>query len=129
VNPFKAIRSGVRFARAQKEAFDVWRLAEKAEHNPALYRDPGFSQQLLKECRELFAVLPIPQETRHMVQGLSGYKTYLVAAATAALTAAKMLGYIDDASYQNLMLLLGAGGLATVRAAIAKTEKPTDGRG
>jgi hypothetical protein len=129
VNPFKAIRSGVRFARAQKEAFDVWRLAEKAEHNPALYRDPGFSQQLLKECRDLFAVLPIPQELRDMVQGLSGYKTYLVAAAAGALTVAQMLGYIDAEAYANLMLLLGAGGVATLRAAISKVEKPSDGRG
>lgn len=50
---------------------------------------------------------------------LAGKKTYLVAAATGTLTALHALGKISDGLYQQLLVLLGAGGLAAVRAAIA----------
>ena len=51
---------------------------------------------------------------------LSGYKTYIVAALTAALAAAHALGYVNDATYQTLLVLLGAGGLAALRAGVGK---------
>ena len=50
----------------------------------------------------------------------SGQKTYIIAGLLAALAAAKALGWIDEATYQALFGLLGAGGLATLRAGVAK---------
>ncbi len=49
-----------------------------------------------------------------------GKKTYAVAVAAGLVTAVHMLGVIDQATWAALMGLLGAGGLATVRAGIAK---------
>ena len=54
---------------------------------------------------------------------LTGYKTYIVAAAMAAATAAKALGWIDEAVFQTVMGLLGASGVATLRAGVAKAER------
>jgi hypothetical protein len=126
--PVKAAAAAGRFARAQKEAFDVWRHTEKAEQDPALYRSVGWWKKLLAECGDLWAVLPIPKETRAMLNGamLSGYKTYIVAGLAGALTIAHALGYIDSDGYATLMALLGAGGVATVRAAIAKSTPPAE---
>lgn len=66
MNPLKAVRSVARFAKAQKEAYDVWRLAEQAEKNPALYRDAGWWSQLIKASGELLDALPLPKEIREM---------------------------------------------------------------
>lgn len=49
---------------------------------------------------------------------LTGKKTYLSAAGVAAVTIMHSLGYIDDATFQMLIGLLGAGGLAALRAAV-----------
>jgi len=51
----------------------------------------------------------------------TGYRTYLIAAALAVATGAHALGWIDGATYQAIAGLLGAGGLATLRAGV-KTE-------
>ena len=48
---------------------------------------------------------------------LKGYRTYIIAAAIAALTVAKYLGYVTEATYQEALAFLGAGGLVTLRAA------------
>lgn len=48
---------------------------------------------------------------------LSGYKTYLCAVGIGVATAAKALGYLDEATYQAIVGFLGAGGLAALRAA------------
>lgn len=50
----------------------------------------------------------------------AGYKTYLSAAAIAAVTVAHYLGYLDDSHTHTLYALLGAGGLAALRAGVAK---------
>lgn len=57
-------------------------------------------------------------EIKEFIQMLKGYKTYLIAIATAALAIAHALGKIDDALYQSLLALLGAGGIAAVGAKI-----------
>ena len=49
---------------------------------------------------------------------LKGYKTYILAAAIGALTVAKALGYVDEASYNTLAALLGAGAAGTLAAKI-----------
>ena len=53
----------------------------------------------------------------------AGYKTYIIAALIAVATGVKYLGYIDDSMYQTLLALLGAGGLATMRASVAGVNK------
>lgn len=49
---------------------------------------------------------------------LKGKKTYIVALLVAVATAAHQLGYIDAAMYTTALGLLGAGGLATLRAGV-----------
>ena len=49
-----------------------------------------------------------------------GYKTYLCALGIGLATAAKVLGWIDEATYQTIVALLGAGGLAALRAGVNK---------
>lgn len=53
-----------------------------------------------------------------MFNRLKGYKTYVIAALTATLTLLHSLGKIDEATFQTLLALLGAGGLTTVAAKI-----------
>lgn len=118
--PVAVAASAARFARAQKELFDVWRHAEKGERNPALYRDAGWWSQLLKECRDVYAVLPIAKETRDMVDKLKGLKSYGAGAAMAIIGAAFGLGYIDAETATALLAVVGGGGIMALRAAIAK---------
>lgn len=51
---------------------------------------------------------------------LSGKKTYLSAAGIAAVTLAHALGYINDGTFQMLIGLLGACGLAALRNGVGK---------
>lgn len=51
---------------------------------------------------------------------MAGYKTYLVAVAMGLLVAAHFLGWVPDAAYQTLLGLLASGGLAALRAGVAK---------
>lgn len=52
---------------------------------------------------------------------MDGYKTYLCAAGIALATFAKTIGWIDDAAYQAIIAVLGAGGLAALRAGVKKS--------
>ena len=52
----------------------------------------------------------------------SGYKTYIVAALIAGASFANSVGLIDDGAYQALLGLLGALGLGTLRAGVAKSD-------
>lgn len=54
---------------------------------------------------------------------LQGYKTYIVAALTAIVTLLHSLGYIDEATYQALLALLGAGAVTTVAAKINRIQQ------
>lgn len=56
---------------------------------------------------------------------LQGYKTYIVAALAALTVFAHSLGYIDDATRDTLLALLGAGGVATLAAKINRVETKT----
>ena len=51
---------------------------------------------------------------------LSGYKTYICAAAIGVLTGLHYAGVIDQTLYQTLVGLFGAGGLASLRAGVSK---------
>lgn len=64
---------------------------------------------------------------------LSGYKTYLIAAlvaiVTGTLAADQMLHFLPADIVETLkwvLGLLGAGGVATLRAAMSKAEKKAD---
>ncbi len=51
---------------------------------------------------------------------LMGKKTYVFAALFALATFAKAVGWIDGTTFDLLAGLLGAGGLASLRAGVAK---------
>lgn len=51
---------------------------------------------------------------------MSGYKTYIAALVIGLAAAAHSLGLLGDVAYQTIIGLSGAGGLAALRAAIAK---------
>lgn len=52
---------------------------------------------------------------------LQGKKTYILAAIAGLLTVVHSLGWISAEVYQTLMGLVGAGGLATLRAGVTKS--------
>jgi hypothetical protein len=52
---------------------------------------------------------------------LAGYKTYGVAGVMAALAFARAMDWLDESTYQTLLGLLGATGLATLRAGVTKS--------
>lgn len=54
---------------------------------------------------------------------LAGYRTYLVAAAMAALAAAYGLGWIDRSTYEMLLGLLTGAGMATIRSGVKNDTK------
>jgi hypothetical protein len=58
-----------------------------------------------------------------MLNFLVGHKTYILAAIGAIITFAYSLGWIDTTVYQVLIGLVGSGGLATLRSAVATVEK------
>ena len=53
---------------------------------------------------------------------LKGKKTYLIAIAGAVIVFANAMGWINDEVTKTLLGLLGAGGLATLRAGVSKTS-------
>ena len=73
-----------------------------------------------KYWTEVFITALEIKEVREMLQG---YKTYIIAILCGVVTVAKMLGYIDDATYNTLMALLASGGIATVAAKINRLNK------
>ena len=56
-----------------------------------------------------------------MLEFLDGKKSYLLAIAAGLLTMAHSLGWLGDGTYQTLMGLVGAGGLAALRAGVTKS--------
>lgn len=50
-----------------------------------------------------------------------GYKTYLCALGIGVAAAAYALGVIDETTYKALLGALGGGGLAALRAGVAKS--------
>ena len=53
---------------------------------------------------------------------LDGYKTYITAVLIGVASAVHYLGYIDTQAYVAILGILGAGGLATLRHGIKKSE-------
>lgn len=84
------------------------KLFTEAKNNPAKLKD-------IKFLTELFITTWQVEEIREM---LKGYKTYIIAILAATVTAFHTLGYIDDALFQTLMALLGAGAVGSVAAKV-----------
>lgn len=55
------------------------------------------------------------------MERLQGKKTYILAAALGLATFARVMGWLDDSLYQTILGLLGAGGLAALRAGVTKS--------
>ena len=53
----------------------------------------------------------------------NGYKTYIIAALIALTVFAKVVDWIDENAMTIILSLLGAGGMATIKHAVSKTEK------
>lgn len=49
---------------------------------------------------------------------LQGYRTYITAGLLVVATGLHSLGWIDDETYKNICVVLGAGGIAFLRAAV-----------
>lgn len=92
----------------------LYRLYQKMRGNPELLSSKDFWLEVLTTAWNI-------KEIREM---LKGYKTYIVAILTAALTLLHSLGYIDDTLYQSLLALLAAGAVGTVAAKINRLNLP-----
>ena len=53
---------------------------------------------------------------------MSGYRTYIIAAAMVLLGGLHSQGYLNDSMYQSFQGLLTGGGLAFLRMGVAKTK-------
>jgi len=69
---------------------------------------------------EYFLIDSFINDAMKVLEFLSGKKTYLIAVLVAVVAVAQYLGYISTEAALTLYGLLGAGGLATTRAAVAK---------
>jgi hypothetical protein len=99
VNPFKAIARGVtapvravkatgRLLTIRARGQEALELAEQAEADPHLYRDPTWWSRTLRAAWRLLQVLPVPTDVRNLTMlknVLANWQTTL--AGIAALTA------------------------------------------
>lgn len=60
------------------------------------------------------------EKMNNVIKYLQGKKTYLIALGIAADVFAYKMGWVDESVYQLVLGLLGAGGLASLRSAVAK---------
>lgn len=58
---------------------------------------------------------------------LSGWKTYAAAGGLVLLSIATKLGWLDAATAEGVRTMLLGGGLAALRAGVAKVEKAEEG--
>lgn len=92
------------------------RLIGQAIEHPARFADVQWWQHVYTTAWGI-------KEIRIMFERLQGYKTYLVAALTAAVYVLHALGKIDSATRDTLIGLLASGGIATVAAKINRLGK------
>jgi hypothetical protein len=99
----------------------LYGLFRKGVDNHSLFKSSEY-------WTEVFETALAIKEVKEMLKALQGYKTYIIAILTAALTVAHALHYIDDATYQALLTLLASGGVATVAAKINRIQADVDGK-
>lgn len=99
----------------------LWNHISNAIRNPLLFKNKEWWEDFFIK---LWKVEEFRIIWRRDIMGfLKGKKTYLIAMAIGALTALKALGFIDEATYQTILGLLGAGGLMTLRAGVTTETK------
>ena len=104
-----------------KNPLEIWRayklysIIKDGIDKPKKLREAKFWVDLIKTAKGI-------REIRDMFTALQGYKSYIVAILTGVLTVAHSLGYIDDATFQTLLALLGSGAIATVAAKINRLK-------
>ena len=91
----------------------LYSLLRKAKDNPKLLND-------IKWWKEVFKTALDIKEIQEM---LAGYKSYIIAALIAVLAGLHAMGYIDEATYQTLLALLGAGAIGAVSAKVNAIKK------
>lgn len=96
----------------------LYKLFRKAVENPSVMANKEYWIEVYKTAWSI-------REVKEMLQG---YKTYIVAALTAIVTFLHSLGYIDDATYQALLALLGAGAVSTVAAKVNRIQQEINDR-
>jgi hypothetical protein len=140
MNPFKAIGRGAkkvvtapvtvvrntkRLLTLRSEAEDVLIVAEEAEADPRLYRDPSWWSRLLTQAGELVEALPIAKEARVNLKKLQdiALKVTMTAGAIGGLA-----GYLADQGILQLLpqkwaATIGviSGGAATLAALLIKS--------
>jgi len=105
-----------------KNLLNLYRIQKLYSHfrkgvdNPTLFKTKEYWVEFFKTAWSI-------TEVREIMGTLTGYKSYLIAAALAALAVAHSLGYIDETTYQSLIALLAAGGLSTVSAKINRIDE------
>jgi hypothetical protein len=113
MNPFSRIKN---LYKIQK----VYELIRNLIEKPELRKDKKHWSKLLKELIGI-------QEVKEMIDWLKGKKSYIVSALIAAVQLAFMMGYIDEATRDALLALLGAGAISTVAAKMNRISKKMDG--
>jgi len=98
--------------------YELYKLIRKGIDKPELFKHQEYWFKLFKAAHKV-------EEIRIM---LAGYKTYIVAALAAIVQVLFSLGYIDEATYQLLMGLLGAGAIGTVSAKVNRIQKDIDNK-
>lgn len=93
----------------------LYRLIQKGMNDPTLFVYKEYWIEVLKTLVEIKEFTIVVKKGINMLQG---YKTYIVAVLSAALTLIHTIGYIDESTYQSLLALLAAGGISTVAAKI-----------
>lgn len=86
-----------------------------------LYSSTGHWYRVIKTAIEI-------TEVKEMLTMLQGYKSYIVAILSAAVMVAYSMGYIDEATRDQLLKLLAAGGLATVAAKLNRLNQTVQGK-
>lgn len=87
----------------KKKLFD---LIKDGLRDNKLILDSDYREELFNRSLEV-------KEIREMLQG---YKTYIIVALGIAVNVAAMMGYIDEATRNSLLALLGTGAVGTVAA-------------
>lgn len=93
----------------------LYGLIRKGIENKILFKSSEYWTEVFKTALTIV-------EVKEIMNWLKGYKTYIVAILTAVITVLHSLGYIDDALYQTLLALLGAGAIGTVAAKINRIQ-------
>jgi hypothetical protein len=113
LNPFSRVKN---LYKIQK----VYGLFRDLIEKPELRKDQKHWNKLIKELVGI-------QEIKEMIEFLKGKKSYIIAALIAMVNVAHMMGYIDEATRNNLLALLGSGAVATVAAKMNRVDKKIDG--